>query len=313
MARFSLGCYGVSVREAWRADEPLCLGGFSQGESLLELFLSYLEEREESHSNDVDHQTLSKVESHTLDGSCVSGIVEVGDYGFTANLIDVNRRRRSYERKTIDAELLPYYFLAYLPSEEKRGVFILQRSSRRGIRTRFLGAFEEYFRSVCPSYRIGINPFVSEKLLDEYLKGGRLTKIRFLKFGLPTDLADAYESEGFEEMTGHAEFILSPERGAGFPLMKRIRDIALGKRDIGAMYELVGEEHDNVKVEIDLGGNLRTIDLSDTMKMRSYIDISEEVRLENSGHPKFSSIDRISRDLLQELLIEIHQGNEDAG
>ena len=91
--------------------------------------------------------------------------------------------------------------------------------------------------------------------MSEYLLNGRLTKIRFIRYSLPSDLADAYDTGGHSEIEGTAEIVIRPSRGQSLPLKNRIRDALEGRREIREMVELTGYEYDNVKVEIDVRGS----------------------------------------------------------
>ena len=71
------------------------------------------------------------------------------------------------------------------------------------------------------------------------------------------------------------------------------------------MIELQDFDYDNVKVEIELAGSRKTLDLSNIMKLRAYYDITSELVVGPDGHPVFSSIDGIAQDLMGSLLSTI--------
>lgn len=77
------------------------------------------------------------------------------------------------------------------------------------------------------------------------------------------------------------------------------------------MIELPGYDYDNVKVEMDVRGSKKTLDLSDVMKMRAYVDITSALETNDDGHPEFNSIDSIARDLMGSLLAELGTGSRD--
>ena len=307
MARFSLGCYTIRVVDN-RTGKRLPLGEFSHDCDLITIFTQYLKEREADYFIDDKRQELRRVRLSNRTTWSVNGLVETGEYGYTADLFNVGTRTVSYQRIETDAELIPHYFLAHLPSHRDEGVILLQRRSNIGIRTTFFGDFAKYIEESDRSVTVVVNPLVPRQMVEEYLRNGRLTNIRFIRFGLPSDLADAYDTGGHEEFEGTAELVIRPKRGQSIPLVNRIRDVLAGRIKIVEMVELINHEYDNVKVEIDVMGSKKTLDLSDVMKMRAYVDITSDVRIKDDGHPDFDSIDTVAQRLLRSLLGQMGMG-----
>ncbi|MHC5935484.1 hypothetical protein [Nostoc sp.] len=84
------------------------------------------------------------------------------------------------KENTLDAELIPYYFLIRLPSKVDRGIIILQRFNNIGIKTLFFDNFAQYFKTkISEEYLLDINPLVPKSLIKEYING-RLIKLRLI-------------------------------------------------------------------------------------------------------------------------------------
>ena len=96
-------------------------------------------------------------------------------------------------------------------------------------------------------------------------------------------------------------------------MLNRLREVFNGRRHIQEMIELRGYEYDNVKVELDVRGSKRTLDLSDLLKIRAYVDITSDICIQDNGHPEFNSIDAVAQDLMRSLLAELGTGRRDAG
>ena len=307
MARISLGCYTIRVIDK-STGQCRPLGGHPLNDDLITIFTQYLNNRKAKYIIDDERQKLRRVLQTDRTAWLVNGIVETGEYGYTADLFNVGTRTVSYQRIGTDAEMMPFYFLAHLPSHRDEGVILLQRRSNIGIRTTFLNDFAKYFEESNNGVRVNVNPLVPPQLIEEYLQNGRLTNIRFIRFGLPSDLADAYDTGGHEEIGGTAELVVRPKRGQSIPLVNKIRDVLAGKIKIKEMVELTNHEYDNVKVEIDVMGSKKTLDLSDVMKMRTNVDITSDVRIKDDGHPEFDSIDTVAQNLMNSLLAQIGTG-----
>ena len=287
----------------------LSLGDFSSEYDLITIFNQYLQERKVGHSKDDESQKLLRVLRFTSELFSVNGIVETGEYGYTADLFNVDTETVSYQRVGSDAEMMPFYFLAHLPSHLDKGVILLQRRSNHGIRTVLLKDFAKYVEKSNKGVKVVVSPLVPPQLVNEYLQNGRLTKIRLIRYSLPSDLADAYDTGGHVENEGTAELVFRPSRGKGLPLINRIRDVLAGRREIREMVELANLDYDNVKVEIEVMGSKKTLDLSNVMKMRANVDITSDVRIGDDGHPEFASIDTIAQGLMNSLLAQIGTGS----
>lgn len=83
------------------------------------------------------------------------------------------------------------------------------------------------------------------------------------------------------------------------------------EKKIGNITEAIGYNCDNVKVEVELGGRKKTIDLNHPESLKADIDITETIRINNDGHPEFSSIDASAIDLLQLILTDLGAENDE--
>ena len=104
------------------------------------------------------------------------------------------------------------------------------------------------------------------------------------------------------EGNGHIELTVVAGRGWRIPLKNPIRNVLGGSKNVREMVELQNFEYDNVKVELDVAGSRRTLDLSNIMKIKAHYDITEELQVGSNGHPIFDSIDGIARNLMDDLL-----------
>ena len=165
MPRFSLSCY--SIRGGIRdndSDAYLRLDRFGGSQHLLGVFVQYLAERRALHySVKGGNQRVLLIRRFENQDELVRGIVETGEFGYEADLRDVETTNLTYKRTTNDAEMMPFYFLAYhFPFNLDEGVLILQRRAQYGIRTVFLQDFADYFRQHYPGIAVEINPLLPE-------------------------------------------------------------------------------------------------------------------------------------------------------
>ena len=236
-----------------------------------------------------------------------SGIVKTGEYGYETELLDSNSGQPTHRRSVSEAEMMPFYFLIFLPQNTDEGILILQRFKQYGIKTILEKDINDYISSQYNSLELQINPLVPSQLINEYLRNGRILKLRFIRFSFPPDIADAYDTQDHLEEEGTTEYVISAKRRGSIPrrILEVILEVINGQRSSNEIIEIQDFRYDKVKVEVELNGNRRTIDLSDTNKLRAYIDISQSVRLGNDGHPLFESINEKAQELLQDLRTQI--------
>ena len=308
LARISIGCYTIRITDK-NTKENLPLGAFKRKGDLKRVLRRFLKERRAEYSVDGERQKLLRVQEFRTKGRRISGIVVTGEYGYEADLYNVDTAEVSYQRNNSDAEMMPFYFLMELPVQHDEGVILLQRRSNLGIRTAFLRDFGDFFKERYPNLKISFNTLVPPELVNEYLKNGRLTKMRFIRYTIPSDRADAYDGLGHVEEEGTAEMVFTPRRGDSLSwLGRRVRDVLDGKREITELVEFPEFEYENVKVELAVGGSRKTLDLSNTMKMNPYVDVTPDVKLGEDGHPEFNSIEDAALELLDSLGDKLGRG-----
>lgn len=105
------------------------------------------------------------------------------------------------------------------------------------------------------------------------------------------------------------ELMLMARRRGSIPILGRILDVVNGNRSVNEIIELHDFDYNNVKVEIELQGHRKTIDLSNVQKLRSYYDVTSLIQIGTNGHPIFSSIDEAAIKLLNDLSSAIGTGD----
>lgn len=310
MARFSLSSYTIRVKDKGEKSYEQ-IDQLNGGEDLLKVLSTFLSERKVNSSLDPKQKKLLSVNRLISNDRLLNGIIETGDYGYESNLRDIHLNSISYKRGIDDAEMLPFYFLMHLPKNTDEGIVILQRFKQFGIRKHLLEDFRDYFTSKYPNLNVEINPLVPEVLIRQSFYNGRIIKIRFIQFKIPKEIEDVYDNPDHEEIEGHTELSVSVKRNDNLPIVGPILDFLKGNRALNKIVELHDFNYEDIKVELMVNKNHRTISLTNLNKVRAYYDITDKVKLDKSGHPSFESIDNIGRELLEDLIKAIQKGNPD--
>lgn len=308
MTLFSLGYYSVSVVAP--DSQSLPLENFSSTHDLFSAFIKYLEQRDERHFNDPEQNKVFRVTKWLAEEYRVKGIIEIGDYGLSAELVDVESSNKTYQKGTTEAEMTPHYFLAYLPPDFDRGIIILQKNSGRGIQTALFADFKKQAKTHDPKGKVHFTPLIPKNYIEELKKNGRFTRIRFIKKELPENITDAYKRETYEKaekVEGLSEFTIQPVRSGSLPrqVLDWAHEAISDRSQAGKMAEVIGYEYDNVKMEIVMGGRKRTINLDNPDSLRTDIDITKKIQTDEGGHPEFASIDSAAGELLHSILSEL--------
>jgi len=285
--------------------EILHTDNFREGVDLKTIFDSYITFLKGNVYQDAESQKALKASKSFSGGRTVSGIVETGDWGYEGDLFNIQSNSITYHRSINEAEMLPFYFLAGFPYNADEAILLMQRIGQLGMKSVLCEKFQEFFYEIYPGIRVEFYPLVPTDLINEYLNNGRILRAHFIKYGLPSDIADHemigdhIENKGYIEMTMHAR------KKGHLALVDRILEVIEGRKDVKSMYEIKGFNYDNVKVDIEINGRVRTVDMSHLERLRTFYDVTDEIEIGNNGHPVYESINTCARTLMNDCLISM--------
>lgn len=276
------------------------LGDLPSGQDFLDLLRDYFKLLKSTIANDEEDQEILRTAVLFEDGRVLSGLLEGGGYGYASKLMNISNQLTTYKRQTNDAELLPYYFLAAIPEHQPLGLLAIQRSGPSGVIMPIERSLSLFLKNKCPQCKAVIERIVPGKAIAEYLSRGRISKIRFVKFDLPRDIAD-YIQGGYSEDAGTIEYQITPRKEVTTEFKEWVTKVISRKENIDSFVKIKSFKYNTVKVEILVGNKRRTIDLSDPDTVKADYDISKEVKTED-GIPIFESIDAIAREIAREII-----------
>jgi len=305
MRTFSLSTYTIRIsRTNDFAAGYLPVDRFDTRNDLLQVLHDYFQNLSGNIFNDTVGEFILRVSNYGRHGRSVSGQLEKGDYGIESEIIDTIQQTVSYDRAIQDAELLPFYFLIAVPPGANEAIAIFQMSGVSGIKGIIEDNFERHFTNRFPDYHLEVNRLIPSQLIDQLLTNSRVTKFRFVRYGIPTDITDLVNL-GHDENEGIVELVVKAKRGRSFPLIERIRQVIQGDRNVNRFIELQNFEYNSVKIELESAGKYRTIDLLHLDNFRAQYNITEEIDIQG-GNPVYNSIDEVARNLCREILLSIY-------
>lgn len=298
MAKTSLAAYTIRIKKR-NTKEYLPIDSFSNSETLQTLIQKCLSNWKSYAHNEERKQLVSLTKSQTVD-ELYSGILEIGEWGYDAKLYDVKARKVTYTRKTTEAEMLPFYFLFGFPKGSTKAFLLLERFGAFGIRKVLSDFLQVEFQKKFPNFTLEVIPIVMEEVASQYLSSGRIVRLSFISYSIPSDLA-SYVAEGSGEEYGHTELVIQAKKRGELPFTNSLRTKLAKGENLKKIFEMPSFEYDAVKLKIEMDGNTRTIALEDLANIRSYFSIDDEVDKAENGHPVFESIEALAIGIYQDL------------
>lgn len=306
-----LEVYTLKIREKFKKEKNyLPLENFMGANDFLSFFQEYIKSFDQQLELNEDQKKSLKLDSDSLSFSSskrtISGIIESGDYGFSGTGFNINTGEKSYDRTPDDTEIKPFYFLIFIPKGKGVGFILLQRLGIYGIHGIFKRHLNNFFESRFSNLKLDVEQFVSKELARTFVKRGSIKDITLVRYDLPADLAAKIGMKGYQKEIKSLELKIKAKSKLALndKAAKFMDNPNSSFFEVQELEDIGFDEDSRVKIRSKYNGNVRTIDLSETGKIRPYYDIDKEVEKDNDGHPIFESIDEIAKNLIDELISE---------
>jgi len=230
-------------------------------------------------------QSAIRVDQHRASGNSVEGVIKCGDYGFSADLENLHTGRQ-FHRGIDDCEYLPFFFRFLFKNGQNEAIVLLQRFGVHGIKTILENDCADFIEARVPDSRLSIHPIVSVEYIRRYLGGG-IKRIRYVKFSVPADVADDIGVDDHIENNASMELSIKAKKSRNLEIPDWMR---AGQISLSNAIEISGVQYDDVKLEIDIDGIKKTVDLADLRKFNMSLDVTEDVQIGNDGHPTFEGM-----------------------
>jgi hypothetical protein len=290
--------YHVRVKERYsRTYQPL--DQINGNVDFLNFVHDVLEECKAEFDNDTAAERISKTQQIAVDGRVITGRILVGDYGQACDVINASDASTVFQKKVSHADALPFYFRIEIPAGADEALFLIEKSRKTSPTTAFRRMLNSRFSGKFPELTLTIDPVLPASVFDAFLAKGQVQKITFIKMGLPTDIANLLEG-GHQEAYGKTEFVVSAGRNRLLPIKKSLLSGDNPKKAIQDLYELKDLDYDNIKVDVKLGRNRRSVDLGRKFVSPLY-DLTQQVKKDADGISIYESIDEAFETLAAEI------------
>ena len=148
MKNYSLSIYRISINKRLDKNDRVILSDYDYGNDLLsqlnEFFNTLKIEQFSNESSSIikddEEKKISRIfknqdgifELHKL-SRYISGIIESGEFGTEENIIDSNTGQLKYRKKSIDAQMIPFFFMFNIPENSPYGYMVIERIGNIGI------------------------------------------------------------------------------------------------------------------------------------------------------------------------------------
>jgi hypothetical protein len=290
----------------------------NDNEDLLELLHSFFMSLP-NYSADVDieegenYKNLFKDKVTNIASRQFSGVIQTGDDGVSSDLVDGNSGKRDFTRGKHHIEMMPFYYLVDIPKGSKKAILAFQTFGVYGISGKVNTQIKDLLREIySPKYTVKLNLIhLGGIYIDKVLKDGKLLQIEGIKYYEGGDIATAYEDHI------KCSYQISPsKRGVDLNSLMKIVRKGVKEKDIHSVFHQVKEilsvelpdDVDQMKIEVGIGDRRRTIDMGDFTKFATKFDITEDVKIDKTGHPDFASIDNLAKDIVAHDIRSIVKG-----
>jgi len=284
------------------------LWSFNNNQNLRQVILEYYLQELETYRSLGGNRLFRVSEIYSASNISIAGKYETGEHGFKTTIYDVEAKAVSHEKGPSEADMLPFMFSFILPnsdlqSKRKKGLLLLARTKTYGVRTLTIPHLMHYIEARFPGYSFNVNRVFPAALAQTLLSQGTLKAIRLIKNRLPNSLEDFLDQDDRSKIQ-NIEIVVKARRDMSFFSKDYFLQMLAGKGNFRALYESVDMACDNVKLDVEIGGKIRRIDIG-KQRVSSNIDITEDIEVDITGYPSketwFAKADELGESLLESI------------
>lgn len=204
----------------------------------------------------------------------------------------------------------PYFFELIFLENKTKGFLILQNTDNTSCKKVLEKLIQEQLKQKYGNLTFTTSRFIEEEIFKNYLQKGNYNEVTFIRNRIPDDVLQDYLGDYHQDGIYSLSTKIKAEGESDFAsgLKNKIfESFEEGKSffEIPELKEAGFEETSSyIKVNSTFDGKTRTIDLSDTLRIRPQYPLSEVAENEE-GFAEFESIGIRVTELLRELDVDI--------
>lgn len=230
-----------------------------------------------------------------------------GIYGSASDILDRETGKRIFRKNRDDIELRPFYLFFFIPKDTdnlvvQKGIMIFQNVGPYGIKTVTTTYMQEFFSSTF-GVTIRCATISPNLFIEKVIKQDNIQKLVMVKNMKSADAADnCYLGYGKEvREIGNLRF----SEPMWSKIMEKIQWVAGNKSRI---FEFEDQKYDTLKLDVDIGGRTRRIDLHNLDRL-SIIEAIPDSLQGADGHPILTDLipyfQSVANEYLSEMVLSI--------
>lgn len=223
-------------------------------------------------------------------------VLQSGKYGYSAELYDITSRGKNGHREKTHCELLPFACRFAFSSKRTDGILVIEKFGPHSIVGILERAFEQFLRSNgYLEWKVDFRPISSRNYIEQHLNYTAST-FNLLGRQIPKDLVSVVGAEKLgKEYEAEVEFRVKLRHNS-IDLKKLINRIKSRKGD---GIKICDTQFDGVSAELPIAGKKRKVYLNDLDNFLLQLDVSDEVKFDNGGHPTATSFYEAAKEGLE--------------
>jgi hypothetical protein len=187
----------------------------------------------------------------------------------------------------------PFFFMIIIPKNKKIGFIILEKEGAFSCKKVFCQAISILVKEKMSGLLFRYENYVEDEIVKNFIEKGKYNSINISRKNLPRDLCDKYLG-GYEENGEYElELTIKAKKGADFTEVTKKKILTSMEKYDGFFntkeFNDIGfDDTTTLKVNSTYDGTTKTIDLSETLRIRPYYTI--DVSLDSKGFADFDSI-----------------------
>ena len=316
MKNYSLSIYRISINKRLNKDEKLYLSDYDNGKDLLNQLREYfcslkvetftddlsaiIKDEEERKISRILKRQDGSFELYASESSrYISGLIESGEFGTEENIINSNTGELKYRKSSVDAQMIPFFFMFYIPEHSHFGYLIIERIGNFGVFSTLVKSIQKFIGpNLDDNVVLKIEPFFIQEVLDRNLNVVSEAKKVILKCVRMKDLGLSLITENLvDDDDTQTDLVYRASRNSSIPIRKWLDKLNSSKNKQG-IYTFKDVEYADVAFELKIGGKVKTVSIARINSLGTNIEVTDSVQIASNGYPTYQSLLTEAQNLL---------------
>lgn len=283
MAKIGLYVYRLSLRRTDNYQE-VAFSRIGLGSAFTPFLQQFIASKQRPQQNQQAERSWI-LEPRPDNGRSKHGLVQYGTFGIASNIRDPQTRVVKLARTTGDIEEIPLYYNFWTPLNGTYGFAVLQSYRDRSCVQQVLNPLVQEFNDLGNGLRLNAQKIMPTD--DDVYRNAPVQKLVLVKRRIGRDRADVLRDLPPDEYK--LELNLTPKRRGGIGSFLNVAPIVRGAIN-GAAIVFEGIEFEEASALVKVGGAYKKVSIIGPSNNAGVIDISDEIALDDLGHPTFDSV-----------------------